>query len=221
MQEWIDAMNQQFTVEGRGTPKRLLGINISWNKRGQGIHISGESAIQAFAKNEGIVRTVRTPYLITATGPPVVTEAVLARPVQVLVGRLLFIARMWRADIRYAVQRLCIKASKPAEQDQQAARRIISYLLDSTQEGVTLNSWSQEGLDIFTDAGEEVLEDKANSGILIMSGNSPISWTSRNQDVTTLSRTEAEYIPLESRAQDAMWLRKVLEFLEVPCIPLV
>ena len=102
---------------------------------------------------------------------------------------------MWRPDIRYAVQRLCIKASKPAEQDQQAARRIISYLLGTARQGVTLNYWNNT-VDVFTDAGEEVLEDKATSGILVMSGSSPISWTSRKQDVITLSSTEAEYIAL-------------------------
>ena len=228
MQEWIDAMNQHFTMEDRGTPKRLLGMDISWDQ--QGVHITGQSAIQSLAKDEGITRTAKTPYLTAVAGPPAsagppaatppVTEAVPVRPFQALVGRLLFIARMWRPDVRYAVQRLCIKASKPTEQDQRAAIRIIQYLLGSACEGVTLNSWS-DTVDVFTDAGEEVLEDKATSGILVMSGNSPISWTSRKQDVTTLSSTEAEYIALGSGAQDAMWLRKILEFLEVPTVPRV
>jgi len=63
---------------------------------------------------------------------------------------------------------------------------------------------------IFTDAGEEGLEEKATSGILVMSGKTPIAWTARKQDVTTLSSTEAEYIALGVGAQDAMWLRKIL-----------
>ena len=54
-----------------------------------------------------------------------------------------------------------------------------------------------------------------------MSGSSPITWTSRQQDVTTLSSTDAEYIALVSGPQDTMWLRKILEFLEVPCVPRV
>ena len=220
MQEWIDAMNQNFTMEDRGTPQRLLGMDISWNK--QGVHITSESAIQSLARDEGIVRVARTPYLAPAARSPAAGSpaAVPTKPLQALVGRLLFIARMWRPDIRYAVQRLCIKASKPVEQDQRAGIRIIQYLLGSAHQGVTLNSWNNT-VDVFTDAGEEVLEDKATSGILVMSGNSPISWTSRKQDVTTLSSTEAEYIALGSGAQDAMWLRKVLEFLEVPTTPRV
>ena len=135
MKEWIDAMNQHFTMEDKGTPKRLLGMDISWNE--QGVHITGESAIQSLAQDEGVTRIARTPYLTTTAGPPV---AVPTKPFQALVGRLLFIARMWRPDVRYAVQRLCIKASKPAEQDLRAAHRIIAYLLGRALEGVTLNS---------------------------------------------------------------------------------
>ena len=48
-------------------------------------------------------------------------------------------------------------------------------------------SLKEDGLDIFTDAGEEKLEEKATSGILVMPGNYLISWTCRcKQDVTTL-----------------------------------
>jgi len=51
-------------------------------------------------------------------------------------------------------------------------------------------------LDIFTDAGEKNLEEKATTGVLVMCGKSPLGWTARKQDVTTLSSTEAEYIAL-------------------------
>ena len=114
-------------------------MDISWNQ--QGVHITGEAAIQSLAKDKGITRTARMPYLITAAGPPAVGPPVTVpvRPFQALLGRLLFIARMWRLDIRYAVQQLCIKASRPVEQDQRAAYRAIAYLLGSAQEGVTLS----------------------------------------------------------------------------------
>ena len=52
-----------------------------------------------------------------------------------------------------------------------------------------------------------------------MAGNSPISWASRKQDITTLSSTEAEYIALGMGAQDAMWIGKILRFLGHPVVP--
>lgn len=74
-------------------------------------------------------------------------------------------------------------------------RKIISYLLGTVHQDVTLNSWS-DMLDVFTGAGEKDLEDKTTTGILIMSVNSLISWTPRKQDFITLSSTETEYISI-------------------------
>ena len=90
--------------------------------------------------------------------------------------------------------------------------------------GITLNSWNYLALDVFKNVGEGDLEEKATAGTgtLALSGSFQISWASCKQDVTTLSiSTETEYITLGSGAQDAMWLRKVLEFLQVPTVPRV
>ena len=139
---------------------------------------------------------------------------------QALVGRLLFMARMWRPDIRYAVQRLCIHASKPMQHDMLRAERLVSYLLSTAKDGIILRPFNLK-IDIYSDAGEEDLEEKATSGILTMASPSPISWVSRKQDVTTLSSTEAEYIALGVGAQDALWISKILAFLCNPVTPRV
>ena len=91
--------------------------------------------------------------------------------------------------------------------------RIISYLLATEDEGITLRELCNS-LDVFTDVGEENLEEKAITGMLVMYGRSPLGWTARKQDITTLSSTEAKYIALGVGAQDAMWFGKILEFLK-------
>ena len=52
------------------------------------------------------------------------------------------------------------------------------------------------------------------------SGATPLLWTSRKQDVTVLSSTEAEYIALGSGCQDALWFGKVLTFLQGQSAPI-
>ena len=68
-------------------------------------------------------------------------------------------------------------------------------------------------VDIFTDAGEEKLEERDTSGILTRIRQSPVSWATRKQDVTTLSSTEAEYVALSMGVQDRLWVQKVMGFL--------
>ena len=155
-----------------------------------GVTISGCTAIRTAAQDYAITRTASSPYASTITATP--EQACNLKQLQALTGRLLFITRMWRPDIRYTVQRMCTKTKAPTQQDLANGFRILTYLLGTKDEGIQLGPTRKEPVDIFIDAGEESLKDRATSGILIRIGNSPILWASRKQDVTTLSSTEAE-----------------------------
>jgi len=95
---------------------------------------------------------------------------------------------------------------------------VIAYLLGTADEGMCLRGVRKIEVDIFTDVGEEKLEEKATTGILVLLGNSLISWAARKQDVTTLSSTKTEYITLGAGAQDGIWMAKVMDFLNKPDI---
>ena len=158
-----------------------------------------------------ITRTASSPF-----GTQIATrseEPANVKQFQALTGRLLFITRMWRPDIRYAVQRLCIKTKMPTQQDWLNALRIVSYPFGTRTEGILLGAEADQPVDIFTDAGEEKLDERATSGILTRLGWSPVSWAARKQDVTTLSSTKAEYIALSMGVQDGLWVQKILGFL--------
>lgn len=92
---------------------------------------------------------------------------------------------------------------------------MVSYLLGTDTQGIRVTGNAMNCIDVYTDAGEEELEEKATTGFLIMARESPIGWAARKQDVTTLSSTEAEYIALGAGAQDGLWIRKLLEFLGI------
>ena len=211
---WEAELKKHLTVEEKGLPSRFLGMDITWSQ--EGAKVTGAPAIQSLANMWQVTKESDIPFLTTIEDDtPADTKSF-----QAMVGSLLFIARMWRPDIRYAVNRLCMKASKPNITDVRRGCRIISYLLETQDEGITLRELCNS-LDIFTDAGEENLEEKATTGVLVICGRSPLGWTARKQDVTTLSPTEAEYIALGVGAQDAMWLRKILGFLNRPIVPRV
>lgn len=106
----------------------------------------------------------------------------------------------------------------PTEADWRKALHTIKYLLKTVNEGIRIDPWEDQG-DIFTDAGEEKLEEKATTGILVKSGATPLLWSARKQDVTVLSSNKAEYIALGSGCQEGMWICKVLKSLQKPQIP--
>lgn len=134
--------------------------------------ITGQSSIQKLAADFGIIgKTLPTsPYLSN-----LIDNAPFEQPVQyqALVGKLLYIGRMWRPDIRYIVGNLCTKNSRPSMGDWQKALHVTKYLLRTKDEGIQIAPWTGS-IDIFTDAGEEKLEEKATTGILVKSGSTPL-----------------------------------------------
>ena len=93
---------------------------------------------------------------------------------QALTGRLLFIPRRWRPDIRYALQRLFVKTRAPISQDWVNGLNVVAYLLSTEEKGTVLGPLGQEPVDIFTDAGEEKLQDWVTNGILTRLGRLPV-----------------------------------------------
>ena len=97
MAEWKEALAQHLTVKDKGTPERFLGIDLTW-KEGQ-VQILGKSAIISLVDGFMINKPAAILYLIIEDS----MELAEVKPFQMLVGRLLFISRMWRPDIQYAV----------------------------------------------------------------------------------------------------------------------
>ncbi|GKU89829.1 hypothetical protein SLEP1_g3916 [Rubroshorea leprosula] len=83
--------------------------------------------------------------------------------------------------------------------------------------GLFYKKGDQTDLAGFTDsdyAGD--LDDrKSTSGFVFMLGFGAISWSSKKQPIVTLSTTEAEYVVATSCACQAIWLRRIMEELEL------
>jgi len=131
----------------KGLPNRFLGVYIAWSQ--EGAKVTGGPAIRSLADIWQVTKGSDIPFLTT-------NEDDTLTDMKSFQASLLFIARMWRPDIRYAVNRLCMKASKPNITDVRRGCRIISYLLATQDEGITLRELCNS-LDKFTDTGEENL----------------------------------------------------------------
>ena len=101
-----------------------------------------------------------------------------------------------------------------------AARRIMRYLIESTNYGILFrrDSESKEAMvTCYSDAdwcGDK--EDRrSTTGCFFQVFGAPISWCSKKQPVVALSSCEAEYIAGSYVACQAIWIRSVIEEIEV------
>ncbi len=105
-----------------------------------------------------------------------------------------------------------------------AAKRVLQYLKGTRTLGLTYGRSNEtHGLDIYTDADGMSLEHrKAISGYAFILNGAAVSWSSKQQEITALSTTEAEYIALTYTAKEAMWYRFFLAELFGPiAIPFI
>lgn len=131
-----------------------------------------------------------------------------------IVGSLMYLTAT-RPDIMYAVSLISRYMENPTEVHLLAAKRIFRYLKGTADLGILYKKGANSSLIGFSDsdyAGD--LDDrKSTSGFVFMMGSGAISWSSKKQQIVTLSTTEAEFVAAASSSCQAIWLQRLLEVL--------
>ncbi|KAJ9511133.1 hypothetical protein QJQ45_013172 [Haematococcus lacustris] len=121
-----------------------------------------------------------------------------------LVGSLLYLSCCTRPDITYAVGALARYMSAPTQQHWTAARAILSYLKGTADQGL-----------VFDYAGDKDTARSTTGYVFAMNG-AAISWSSRLQPTVAMSTAESEYMAASSAVKEGLWLRKLMQDLQLP-----
>lgn len=138
---------------------------------------------------------------------------------QKLLGSLLYISVNSRPDISACVSILAQKVCEPTQEDWNELKRILKYLkgtedfflrLSKTKDSINL-------LEGYADANWAADREsrKSNSGYVFLLNGCAVSWSCKKQACVALSSTEAEFIALSETCKEAIWLRKLLEDMEI------
>ena len=135
------------------------------------------------------------------------------------VGSLLFAARVCRPDIEYAANYASQFLKSFVQENWQAVKRIIRYLIGTRDFGITFGNSGSTEIHVYTDADYAgCLETRrSRSGFVFLFNGGPISWSSQRQSIVSLSTAEAEYIALTHGTKEAIWLRQMLKELDISC----
>ena len=131
------------------------------------------------------------------------------------IGSLLFAAVTTRPDIAFATSRLARFLSNPGSEHDEAADRILLYLLDTKWRALQLGGGN--GLQIASDASfaDNTMDRKSSQGYAIKLFNGLIAWKANKQDTVTTSTTEAELLALSQVAKEALFISRLLQELQI------
>ena len=137
------------------------------------------------------------------------------------VGMLLYLSSNTRPDIQFAVHQVARFSHSPKHTHGQAVKRIVRYLLDTSERGLEFVPKPDEGLNCWVDAdfcglhGYEDEQDptsvKSRTGFVLTLCGCPILWSCKLQDQICLSSTAAEYVAFSMAMRELLPMRALLQ----------
>jgi hypothetical protein len=146
------------------------------------------------------------------------------------VGQLLYLAQT-RPDIAYSVSYVSRFMARPQTAHWNAVLQILRYIKGTSGLGIQYKRQQQWPISLtgsthtasalkcqpFTDADWENCKSSCRStgGFLFLLAEGAITWSSRRQATVSLSTTDAEYRALVDGAKEAIFLKRLLQELDV------
>lgn len=128
-----------------------------------------------------------------------------------MIGGLQYLVSCTRPDIAHAVN-IASRTSKPTEAHIVYLKRILRYLRGTMDMGICFRWEKQPELTCFSDADYAncKITRRSTTGYCIMLGGGPIAWRCKQQDIISLSTTEAEYIAATEVARDLIPIKALV-----------
>ena len=213
--DFKQSMMSEFDMSDLGMMHYFLGIEVVQSSAG--IFISQKKYVQEILdrfqmKNCNLVGTPTELGLKLMKDPE--GKKIENTFYKQIVGSLMYLTAT-RPDIMHAVSLISRYMECPKELHLLAAKRIFRYLQGTIDFGLFYRKEKKLTLFGFTDSNYAGDPDdrRSTSGYVFMIGSGAVSWSSKKQQIVTLSTTESEFVAATSCACQAIWLRRLLEEL--------
>lgn len=207
----IQRLSEIFEIKLMTKPKIFLGIQI-YNQPDYKI-LNQSIYIEKLARRFGVddFRPMDTPMearlQIARTGTQSEYPGLRA-----LIGGLLFISRNTRPDISFPVNYISRFQSEGTQQIFKYALRILRYLYSTRDYSLIYRSMASEPVIAYVDASFADAKDckfQSTGGYLIFSYGDLIAWSTKKQNRTAVSTTEAEYIALNDARKEISFVSEL------------
>ena len=126
------------------------------------------------------------------------------------VGSLLYLAITTRPDIAFPIGILSQFVDNPGRVHWEGVKHVFRYLA-GTRNWALVYGMKVKGLEGFTDVDGATQEHRhAITGYAFLIDGGAVSWSSKKQEIVTLSTAESEYVAATHAAKEAKSLRRFI-----------
>ncbi|CAI7893893.1 unnamed protein product [Closterium sp. NIES-54] len=231
-----EMLEMQFKCSKMGDVKYYLGMHVERDLDKGVLRLHQRKYCEGLAEKYGLQDGGKpaTPLPSGFTVEPCADEEVVGESDRKLFhsmgGALNYAANHTRPDIAFATSRLASVVSRPSHEQLEAAKRLVrnvsatasvgleySAVRQRLQRGAADLSKGEMLLTCYTDASFISVKADGTSigGYVCLFGGGAVSWRSKKQNEVGLSSCETEYMALHHGAKEVVWLRRLLEEIEV------
>jgi len=212
-------LSKHVEVTDLGELHRMLGIEVKHDQAANTIHLSQQAYINAILHrfNFADLKPLSTPMdvqvkLTSEQAPASAAEFAAMRdiPYHEAVGALNWAALTTCPDISFTVSTVAHFASNPGPAHWEAIKQIFCYLAGSCDLWLSYGK-TCAALISYTDADGSMAKDRrAISGYAFLIDSGAMSWSSKQQEIISLSTTESEYVAAMHGLKEVLWLHSLL-----------
>ncbi len=212
----VKGLRKEFELSGGDPLHWFLGIEIIRDREKKLIWLSQSSYIDKIANLAGSKQPDATPMSRDELLPyNDVASSSQINLYQRKVGSLMYAAVVTRPDIAFAVSRLARFLTNPGPLHQAAADRTLLYLKRHRDLGLQLGGGDKYLVASDASFADNTADRKSSQGYAMKLFGGLVGWRANKQATVTTSTTEAELMALSQAAREGIYIRRMLEELEV------
>ena len=154
--------------------------------------------------------------LCDSTSAPLTTE--MYDTFRSVLGKCMWLSTSTRPDITFAVNKIARFASNPTKDHWNALVHLVRYIKGTVDLGLRFKpgEFSVQGYTDADYASSDLKTRKSCTGYVFLINGTAVTWQSKLQPSTALSTAEAEYIAACTGTKEALWVKMLLEFFDIP-----
>jgi hypothetical protein len=212
-------LSENFKIHDLGEPKFLLGMELTFNDDRSVMTISQmrytAQILERF--NVGDANTSGAPLplgtVLDDDDSPTLESDV---PYREAIGCVMYLMTCTRPDIACAVSMASKYLSHPRRSHWTAVKHVLSYVASTRNQCLEYRRFATSFIDVFSDSdfANDRESRRSRSGHAVMLSYKLISWSSKLQEIVTLSSTEAEYVAAIDAGKEAIWVKNFMNFMK-------
>ena len=233
--DFLKEISKHFTIKTEGKLNDFLGCEIIKDEKEKQCWLLQPHLVDKLQRTFGDIKEVKgmpatpgTPRKViirAEEGDNDVLDPAKHKIYRSGVGSLLYLLKHSRPELSNVIRELSKAMLRPTQDHMEEMLRVIKWVINTPNLGLKMKPevtrdrngkiiWKLKGISDAT-WGSDLGDRKSITGYVLFFMGVPIAWKSKKQMCVALSSTEAEYVAMSELVKEILYVKQLLEELDI------